>query len=84
MSNKNDSGHVAAIDPRVEAVIGIGAEIADQVQDTLKGGRIRGVRIKLGKHTIREIPVKTATLSAVLIAAAAVLVSNLRIEIDKG
>lgn len=73
----------SGMDPRVEAALGIGAELADQVQDTLKGGRIRSVKIKLGKHTIREIPVKAATLTAILIAAAAVIVSNLRVEVDK-
>jgi hypothetical protein len=64
--------------------MGIGADILEHVQEALKGGKIRGVRIKLGNRTLREIPVEAAAVSAILIAAAAVIVSQLRIEIDKG
>jgi hypothetical protein len=83
MSQNKTGAGTPGRNPRMEAAIGIGSEIADQVQETLSGSRIRSVRIKLGKHTIREIPVKTAALSAILIAAAAAIISNLRIEIDK-
>lgn len=67
---------------KVDAV-GIGADVLDRVQDVLKGGKIRAVRIKLGNKTIREIPVEAAAFSAVLLAAVAVVVSQLRIEVDK-
>lgn len=68
----------------LEAVAGIGADVLDRVQDVLKGGKIRRVRIKLGNRTIREIPVEAAALTAILLAAAAVLLSQLHIELDKG
>jgi hypothetical protein len=68
----------------MEAVAGIGADVLDRVQDVLKGGKIRRVRIKLGNRTIHEIPVEAAAFTAIALAAAAVLLSQLHIELDKG
>jgi hypothetical protein len=68
----------------MEVVAGVGAEVLDRVQDVLKGGKIRNVRIKLGNRTIREIPVEAAAFTAILLAAAAVILSQLHIELDKG
>ena len=73
----------AATNARMEQAVGIGADVLDQVQDVLKGGRIRAIRIKLGSRTLREIPVEAAAFTAILLAAAAVVVSQLRIEIEK-
>lgn len=68
----------------MELVAGVGAEVLDRVQDVLKGGKIRRVRIKLGSRTIREIPVEAAAFTAIALAAVAVLLSQLHIELDKG
>lgn len=72
-----------ATNARMEQAVGIGADVLDQVQDVLKGGRIRAIRIKLGNRTLREVPVEAAAFTAILLAAAAVVVSQLRIEVDK-
>lgn len=61
----------------------IGADIISGVQDVLQGGRIRKIRIKLGNRTIKEIPTDAAAVLAVVIAVAAVVVSQLRIEVEK-
>ncbi|HEY3413452.1 MAG TPA: DUF4342 domain-containing protein [Armatimonadota bacterium] len=83
MSQERTDNGAASASPRVEAALAVGSDILDEVQSTLSGGRIRRVRIKLGRRTIREIPVQAAALTAILIAAAAVIVSQLSIEIDK-
>ena len=83
---KGDSGATslgAASSARLDQAVSIGADVLDQVQEVLQGGRIRAVRIKLGNKTVREIPVEAAALTAILLVAAAVLISQLRIEIDK-
>ena len=69
-------------DPAMKTAVGAGADIIEEVQATLQKGRIRRVRIKLGNRTIREIPVQAAAFTAILIALAAVLVSQLHIEVD--
>ena len=68
----------------MEAAAGIGADVLDGVQNALKGGKIRAVRIKLGNKTIREIPVEAAAMTAILLAVAAVVLSQLHVELDKG
>jgi hypothetical protein len=73
----------ANMSPALEAALSVSADILDQMQDTLKGARIKRVKIKLGKHTLREIPIEAAALSAILIAAAAVIVSQLKIEVER-
>jgi hypothetical protein len=83
MSHEPTKHGVDLASPRVEAALAIGTDILNDVQHTLNGGRIRRVRIKLGNRIIREIPVETAALSAVLIAAAAIIISQLSIEVDK-
>lgn len=69
---------------KMEVVAGVGADVLDRVQDILRGGKIRRIRIKLGNRTVREIPVEAAAFTAILLAAAAVLLSQLHIELDKG
>lgn len=66
-----------------DSAVGAGADILDRVQATLQGGCIQRVRIKLGNRTIREIPVQAAAFSAVLIALAAVVISQLHVEVDR-
>ncbi len=61
----------------------IGAQIAQEVQNTLQKGPIRKVRIKFGAHTIKEIPVEAAAVTAVIIGLAAFVVSQLRVEFDR-
>jgi hypothetical protein len=67
----------------MDAAVGAGADIIDRVQETLQGGRIKRVRIKLGGRTIREIPVQAAAFSAILIALAAAIISQLHVEVDQ-
>lgn len=83
MSDERNEDGGDTLNPRVEAAMAVGSDILDEVQHTLNGGRIRRVRIKLGNRTIREIPVRAAALTAILIAAAAVIVSQLSVEVDK-
>lgn len=69
---------------QMNQMVSISADVLDQVQDVLKGGRIRAVRIKLGQRTLKEIPVEAAALTAILVAVAAVVISQLRIEVERG
>jgi hypothetical protein len=63
--------------------IGFGADVLDTVQDVLKGGRIRSVRIMMGNRMLKEIPVQVAAISAVILAIGAVVISQLHIDIIK-
>lgn len=82
MSQERTKHGVDTVNPRIGAALAVGTDILNDVQHTLDGGRIRRVRIKLGHRTIKEIPVQMAALSAILIAAAAVIISQLSVEID--
>lgn len=57
------------------------AQALDQVQEILKGSRVRKVRIKLGDRVLKEIPVESAALTAIVIVVAAIVISQLHIEV---
>jgi hypothetical protein len=57
------------------------AQALDQVQEILRGSRVRKVRIKLGDRVLKEIPVESAALTAIVIVVAAIVISQLHIEV---
>ena len=61
----------------------LGMELFGQVQRITGSSKVRALRIKLGNHVLKEIPVSPLTTAATLVVVAlAVLVSTLTIEVD--
>ena len=61
----------------------VGADLFGEVQRIIGTSRVRALRIKLGNRTIKEVPVAPLTaLTTVLLVAAAVVVSNMSIEVE--
>ncbi len=56
----------------------------DELKRAVSGGDIRGLRVKFGSRIVKEFPVSPRTALAVLgIATLAVLVTKLRIEVER-
>jgi len=53
------------------------------VQRLLERGVIRKIRIKLGRRTLKEIPVSLTALGAITLGLVAVLVSLFAIELER-
>jgi hypothetical protein len=64
-------------------IISISAELLDEVQRLLDAGVIRKIRVKLGKRTLREIPVSLTAIGALAVGLLAVLVTQFVIEIER-
>ena len=61
----------------------LGADLFGEVQRIIGTSRVRALRIKLGKRTLKEVPVAPLTaLTTVLLVAIAVVVSNMSIEVE--
>ena len=65
-------------------ILALGAEVADEVQKLTGGGPIRRLRVKYGNKLLTETPVVLTAAAALAVGIAAVLISRLVIEIDKG
>lgn len=64
-------------------LIAVGGEILDEVQRLLDKGVVRRIRVKLGRRTLKEIPVSLTALGALTVGLAAVLISLFAIELDR-
>ena len=62
----------------------MGVEIADEVQKLTSGGPIRRLKVRYGDKLIAETPVALTALAALAVGLAAILVSRLVIEVEKG
>ncbi len=70
--------------PLSESLIDMGVEIVNDVQKIIDKGSIKKLRIKLGNKIVREIPVTLTAAATIAIVFAAVLVTKLVIEVDRG
>jgi hypothetical protein len=61
----------------------VGTEILDEVQNLLDAGVIRKLRVKLGRRTLKEIPVSPTAVGAILLGLLAVLITRFAIELDR-
>jgi hypothetical protein len=64
-------------------MLAVGGEILDEVQRLLERGVIRKIRVKLGRRTLKEIPVSLTALGAMTVGLVAVLISLFAIELDR-
>lgn len=64
-------------------LLSVGGEIMDEVQRLLDRGAVRRIRVKLGRRTLKEIPVTLTALGALSVGLAAVLISLFAIELDR-
>lgn len=62
----------------------LGAELADEVQKLAGGGPIRKLRFRYGNKLITEKPVTLTVAATLAVGLAAILISRLIIEVDKG
>ena len=63
--------------------VGLGMDLFSQVQRSLGSSKVRALRLKIGNHVIKEIPVSPLTTAAtVVLVVLAVVVSTLSIEVD--
>lgn len=65
-------------------LLALGAEIADEVQKVISGGPIKKLRIKYGNKLLHETPVAYTAAAAAAIGLAALLITKLVIEVEKG
>jgi hypothetical protein len=64
-------------------MLAVGGEIMDEVQRLLERGVIRKIRVKLGRRTLKEIPVSLTAVGALTVGLMAVLISLFAIELDR-
>ncbi len=61
----------------------LGIDLFGQVQRIIGTSKVRALRLKLGNHVIKEIPVSPlTTVATVILVLLAVIVSTLSIEVD--
>jgi len=65
-------------------LLALGAEMADEVQRLTSNGPIKRLRVKYGNKLITETPVALTAAAALAVGVAAILISKLIIEVDKG
>lgn len=65
-------------------LLAIAAEMTDEVQKLISGNPIRKLRVKFGDRLITETPVAMTALAALAVGLAAVLITRLVIEVEKG
>ena len=64
-------------------LLGLGVDLFSQVQRITGTSKVRALRLKLGSHVIREIPVSPLTTAATMaLVLLAVIISTLTIEVD--
>ncbi len=62
----------------------LGVEIADELQKILSGGPIKRLRFKYGNKLLHETPVALTAAAAAAVGLAALLITRLVIEVEKG
>ena len=67
---------------RSDGTSGLAGEVLDEVQQVLQKGPVRALRIRLGSHTIKEIPVHLTVMGALLLGVVAVLATKLVIDVS--
>ena len=61
----------------------LGIDLFGQVQRIIGTSKVRALRLKLGNHVIKEIPVSPlTTVATVILVLLAVIVSAMTIEVD--
>lgn len=65
-------------------LLALGAEIADEVRKIVSGGPIQRLRVKYGGKVLHESPVALTAAAAAAVGLAALLITKLVIEVDKG
>lgn len=65
-------------------LMALGAEIADEVKKLVAGGPFRKLRVKYGERLIHESPVALTAAAALAVGLAAVVITKLVVEVDKG
>ncbi|HUV05770.1 MAG TPA: hypothetical protein VMX94_11765 [Armatimonadota bacterium] len=65
-------------------LLALGAEMADEVQKLTRNGPIKRLRVKYGNRLITETPVALTAAAALAVGVAAVLISKLIVEVDRG
>lgn len=78
--------HVSSTDALVPAAnfFSIGSELLGEVQKTVGDSKVKALRITVGNHVLREIPVTPVTaIATIAVVVAAILISNLKVEVVK-
>ena len=60
-----------------------GSEVIGKALDLAKQGRLKGLRVRLGERTVREMPLPKGIAGAVLGAALSTLITQLVVELVK-
>jgi len=65
-------------------LMALGAEVADEVKKLVAGGPFRKLRVKYGDRLIHETPVALTAAVALAVGIAAVVITKLVVEVDRG
>jgi len=65
-------------------LLALGAEIINDVRKLIANGPFRRLRVKYGNKLITETPMAMTAAAALAVVVAAVLISKLVIEVDRG
>ncbi len=64
-------------------LLSLGVDLFGQVQRITSTSKVRALRLKLGSHVIKEIPVsRLTTVATMALVLLAVIVSTMTIEVD--
>jgi hypothetical protein len=72
------SQHAQTSDESFETAI---SQIAEEVKGLLRGGEIRGIRLRLGDQTVKEVPVALVGVGAALIAFVSAVLAHASVEL---
>lgn len=65
-------------------LLALGAEIINDVRKLVANGPFRRLRVKYGNKLVNETPMAMTAAAALAVVVAAVLISKLVIEVDRG
>ena len=83
MQHEGKSEAAEAISPAT-SFFSLGADLLGEVQKIVGHSKIKALRLNLGGRHLKDIPVNPATaIATVLLVIAAVVISNLRVEVIK-
>jgi Domain of unknown function (DUF4342) len=62
-------------------ILALSSELVEDVQRLLELGPIRRLRVRIGEHVLREVPVAATAVGAIVLGLLAVLASRLTIDL---
>ncbi|HEY3284514.1 MAG TPA: DUF4342 domain-containing protein [Armatimonadota bacterium] len=63
-------------------LLDVGTSVAGEIETILKAGRTKRLKLKLAGRTIKEVPLRVTAVGALVVALAAVVLTQLSLELE--